>query len=308
MAKEWIAAALRSTLIAVLIAPAPAPGADVPEARATPPDHGWTRLAEGLELGVFAAPTGTAVGDGLVTVLRVDPATHELVLGMSSAAGLEGNRTALEWTRDEGWVASINSSMFQTDHRTSTELMRSSGHVNNGHTGSGQTVLAFERAGDAPAGTPPVAILDRACDDWDTQLGHYGSAVQSIRMLSCQGRNVWNDSERIWSHACIGLDGDGRPLLIHARSPWSTHDFIDLLRALPLDLARLQYAEGGPEAQLAVRNAGVEREWLGSYETGFLESDDNGTAWPIPNVVGVRRRAGGSAAALEPGGSAPASP
>lgn len=80
-------------------------------------------------------------------------------------------------------------------------------------------------------------------------------------------------------------------LLIHARSPWSTHDFIDLLRELPLQLDRLQYAEGGPEAQLAVRNGEREREWVGSYETGFMESDENDVAWPIPNVVGVRKRA-----------------
>jgi len=258
------------------------------------PAHVWQRLEPGLELGVFQSPRGSPVGDELITVLRVDPAHHDLVLQMASATDLDGNLTALQWARREGLVAAINSSMFRTDHRTSTELMRSSTHVNNPTLGKGKTVLTFERASGtagAPADTPPVRILDRDCDDLDAWLPRYGSHVQSIRMLSCRGANVWSDSERIWSHACIGLDTAGRPLLIHARSPWSTHDFIDILRELPLQLDRLQYAEGGPEAQLAVRSAGVEREWVGSYETGFWEADDNQVAWPVPNVVGVKRKA-----------------
>jgi Phosphodiester glycosidase len=275
----------------------------------TPPrDHLWQTLEPGLEIGVFQAPRGSPVGDERITVLRVDPDQLELVLGMASATDLDGNLTALQWARREGWVAAINSSMFQTDHRTSTELMRSATHVNNAKLGTGKTVLAFERSAGAPVGTPPVTILDRSCDDLDVWLPRYGSAVQSIRMLSCQGTNVWSASERIWSHACIGVDGAGRPLLIHARSPWSTHDFIDLLRELPLQLDRLQYAEGGPEAQLAVRNGAREREWVGSYETGFFESDDNEVAWPIPNVVGVRKRASEHPVTHEPGGGAPASP
>jgi hypothetical protein len=28
---------------------------------------------------------------------------------------------------------------------------------------------------------------------------------------------------------------------------------------------------------------------VGSWETGFNENDDNANAWPLPNVIGVRR-------------------
>ena len=34
----------------------------------------------------------------------------------------------------------------------------------------------------------------------------------------------------------------------------------------------------------------LELELIGSYETGFLENDDNARAWPVPNVIGVVRR------------------
>ncbi len=256
------------------------------------PDSPWRVLEPGLDLGVFASPVRSRTGDSQVHVLRVDPARFDLVLRMSgeTGAGSEANRTARAWADDTGLVASINASMFQTDYVTSTELMVTADHVNNGHVSSGRTVIAFDRAPAAPADAPPYRIIDRDCEDLDAIRPHYRTLIQSIRMVSCQGTNVWSDSKRVWSHAVIGIDTAGRPLLIHARSPWSTHDFIDILRELPIDLDRLQYAEGGPEAQLFVRSGDVEIERVGSFETGFFESDDNAVAWPVPNVIGVVRK------------------
>ncbi len=254
----------------------------------------WRVLEPGLELGTFVSPTPSPIGDCTITVLRVDPARFDLVLAMGSELADDGsaNRTAREWVTDADLLAAINASMFQTDYRTSTELMFSADHVNNARLGGNKAVLAFDLAPEAPADLPRVRIIDRACEDLDALRPHYRVMVQSIRMVSCQRSNTWQQSDRRWSHAVIGIDGQGRPLLIHARSPWTTHDFIDILLALPIDLQQLQYAEGGPEAQLFVRAGGLELELVGSFETGFFESDDNVSAWPVPNVVGVQRRSG----------------
>ncbi len=245
----------------------------------------WTQLQPGLDLGVFAAPTRSDVGDSNIHVLRVDPARFDLVLLNASADPTLGNRTARHWVETEGLVAAINASMYAEDHRTSVAHMERSGHVNNARWSADNDVLAFDRIG---ADGPKATIIDKRCDDRATLAPRYRTLIQSIRMLRCDGANVWSQQPRRWSHAVIGLDGQGRVLLIHARSPWSTHDFIDLLLALPLDLKRLQYAEGGPEASLFVRAGDVELDRFGSYETGFFESDDNDRAWPLPNVVGVR--------------------
>ena len=70
-----------------------------------------------------------------------------------------------------------------------------------------------------------------------------------------------------------------------------------------LGLSRMLYAEGGPEAQLYVRSGTVEHEWIGGYESTVSEDHDNRVAWPVPNVVGIARRAG--AAAGVPGDRAP---
>lgn len=51
------------------------------------------------------------------------------------------------------------------------------------------------------------------------------------------------------------------------------------------------YLEGDPEATPYVRGPGAaEIERFGSYETDFNENDDNATAWPLPNIIGVVAR------------------
>ena len=70
------------------------------------------------------------------------------------------------------------------------------------------------------------------------------------------------------------------------------HDFVDMLRALPLDLKRLMYVEGGPEASLYVAVDGKDVvSQFGSFETGFREMDDNKEFWPLPNVIGFAPKA-----------------
>jgi len=261
------------TLLPLLIALLAAPTSTV---------SSWQELAPGLDLGVFDSPTASTHGDSRVRVLRVDPARWEPVLLNGSALPGNPTLTARQWAEVEGLVAAINPSMYLADHRTSTALMRRPGHVNNPRRTKDNDVLVF--------GGGKATILDAACDDLDAELPAWGTAIQSIRMLRCDGKNVWSQNKKRWSHAVVGLDGAGRLLLIHARSPWTTHDFIEILRKLPLDLKRLQYAEGGPEAQLYVHLGDTELEQFGSYETGFYESDGNDRAWPVPNILGIRAR------------------
>jgi hypothetical protein len=49
------------------------------------------------------------------------------------------------------------------------------------------------------------------------------------------------------------------------------------------------HVEGGPEASLSIHGGGVDLDYFGSYETGFVVDDSNDHAWPIPNVIGVAK-------------------
>jgi len=262
------------------------PGARTPAAA----DSLWRSLAPGLDVGEFQAPTLSPVGDSRIRVLRIDPRRFALRLLSASREGHA--RSARTWCRDFGLVAAVNASMFQEDGRTSVSLLRGPDHVNNAHVSRDKTVLVFDPVDSADA---PVRMLDRECDDFDAWLPRYRSHVQSIRMISCTGRNVWSQQPRRWSAAAVGLDRSGRVLFIHARSPYSTHDLIDHLQQLPLEIDRCMYVEGGPEAQVFAAVGDEEIEWVGSFQTGFFPDNSNRRAWPVPNVIAVTARAGDAA-------------
>jgi hypothetical protein len=253
-------------------------------AAAPAPDPGWQTLAPGLEAGLFQGPPG-ATGDGKIAVVRIDPGAYELRLLNTSAPGQGARLSAREWADKAGAAAAINASMYQEDYRTSVSLMRTRDHVNQRHLSRDRTALVFD---PLERTLPPVRMVDRDCDDFETATRPYGTVIQSIRMISCQRKNVWAPSPRKASVAAVGVDGKGRVLFIHARSGWPVHDLVEALLALPLDLRQAMYVEGGPEAQLFARGKEEELERLGVFEAAPAAP---GGGWPVPNViVAVRRR------------------
>ena len=57
-----------------------------------------------------------------------------------------------------------------------------------------------------------------------------------------------------------------------------------------LDLQGALFLEGGPEASLVVRGSKSELARVGSYETGFLENNENQSFWWLPNVLALEAR------------------
>jgi hypothetical protein len=268
-----LGAAIAAVFVIVQGAAALAAGGDAP----------WQALEPGLDYALLEGPPAAA-GDRKIAVVRIDPARFELRLLAASAPGQDGLRTARDWAYRAGASAAINASMYQEDYRTSVSLMRTRDHVNQRRVSKDKAVLAFD---PVVSGVAPVRIVDRECEDLDGASARYGTLVQSIRMVSCDRRNVWAPSERRFSAAAIGLDRLGRVLFIHARTPWPVHELVTALLALPLDLAQAMYVEGGPEAQLFARGGGRELERVGTFEKAAAE---NGRAWPVPNVVVAVRR------------------
>lgn len=247
----------------------------------------WHVLETGLEYGAFPSPHPSKIGDSLIRVLRIDPRKFELRLLNASAPEHVRSLTAKEWCQQNGLVAGINASMYQADRRTSVSFMRTKTHTNNPRLSKDMTILAFDR--QSPD-IPLVKIIDRQCEDFDVWKNKYGTLVQSIRMISCKGKNVWSQQEKKWSTAAIGIDNQGKVLFIHVRSPFRTYDLINSLKVLPLELSRLMYVEGGKEAQLYVQSGDQAYEFTGIYETGFDGSNQRDYAWSIPNVIGIVRR------------------
>jgi hypothetical protein len=261
---------------------------DLPAAALTASD--WQPLAPGLDLSYVTAAEPSSVGDSRITVVRLDPAEWALTVASVCQPGEGGRRTARQWAQDRGLTIAINAGMFAEDHRTHVGYLRHKDHVNNNHVNSYQSVAAFDpRPGRA---VPAFRIfdLDEPGVTMTAILDDYASALQNLRLIKRPGENRWHSRDKIWSEAALGEDSVGRILMVFSRSPFAMPDLNRELLAAGIDLVALQHLEGGPEAQLYLRLGDLELELCGSYETGFLENDDNLHAWPLPFVLGARPR------------------
>jgi len=252
-----------------------APAADLPAA-APAPAIAWQPLLPGLELAAVPMPVASHAGDSTAQVVRVTPGPWTVALRTAAANG--GVPRPVDGWLDDGAVAAINPGMFGSDWLTATGHMVADGVVRNPAWSADNSVLAANSAG--------FHLFNLGCEA-RPDVASYPTMVQSIRMLDCAGQNTWANQPKEWSASVIGQDTSGRLLLIHVRSPYRMHSLVDQLAGLPLDLHALHYGDGGPPSFLSVRAPNFSRDWVGSWETGAFENDDNQSAGTIPNVLVV---------------------
>lgn len=253
----------------------------------------WLVIAPGMELGSFSAAKPSTVGDSKFTILRIDPVLWELVVvGASWKTELE-NQTAKQWCESNGFTAAINAGMFAQDYSSHIGFLGSKGHLNSNQVNSYMSVAAFGPKDSI--GNPEFRIFDLDSPEvtMEAILNDYNSVVQNLRLIKRSGENRWTQQDKMWSEAALGEDSSGRILFMFSRSPFTMHDFNEELLGLGIGLVAAQHLEGGPEAQLFLQSGSLTQELFGSYETQFWENDNNAHAWPIPNVIGVRRRSTG---------------
>lgn len=243
----------------------------------------WRHLEAGLDLARVAAPSTNLLADQAINILRIDTDHFRFRL-LNASAQDNVSLTPRQWSESKELVAVINASMFQEDLVTSVSMMRTHNHINNAYRSKDKAFLAFDPVVD---GVPDVKIIDQQCDDFDQWSRKYKTLIQSIRMISCTGKNVWRPQVKKWSTAAIGVDSSGKVLFIQTEAAFSTHDLINTLLQLPLNITQAMYVEGGPQAQLYVASEEV-FEFVGQISPIFYSGGN--LAWPLPNVVGISRK------------------
>jgi hypothetical protein len=148
------------------------------------------------------------------------------------------------------------------------------------------SITAF---GPTEKGAPLFRMFDLEDADIVKDIApRFACVIQNLRLIKRPRENRWQPQSKKWSEVALGEDGTGRVLMMFSRSPASMHDFIEHGLKLPIDLVAAQHLEGGPEASLYVSVGDFVFAGMGSYETGFMENDDNHEFWRLPNVIGVK--------------------
>ena len=247
----------------------------------------WTKLDEGLFLSELDSPQKSTAGDSKITVLRIDPRVYSFRL-LSAAELHEPKMTAKEWCKKYRLLAAVNAGMYQDDGKTAVGYMQNFDYVNNRRLKPGmKAVLAFNAV---DPNVPEIQIIDRKCQKLDELRPKYHTLIQGIRMIGCSQSNVWSQQEALWSMVVLAISSDGQALFIFTQSPYSPHEFINILLALPLSIQSAMYLEGGSEASLYVDHGGVEVEKYGTHGTGFWSLFQNHGPWPIPHVIGIAKK------------------
>ncbi|MBF0537891.1 MAG: phosphodiester glycosidase family protein [Nitrospirae bacterium] len=246
----------------------------------------WERIDDGLFIREFDPPVNpegdsfspaTVRSEPKITVVRVDPSLYSFKLLSISEYGGEAT-TAKEWARRYNLILAVNAGMYQADGTTNVGFMKNFKHVNNPRLS--KAYKSFFAFNPSVSYVPPVLFVDLECHNFAELRDKYNSFIQNIRMISCQQKNVWLQQSGAWGMVVLGMDKGGNVLFIFTRTPYTVHDFIDILLKLPISITNAMYLEGGKQASLYLSTKGTEIERNG----------DDKQPWPIPNIIGIVKK------------------
>lgn len=239
--------------------------------------HDWRQLDRGIEYRVFRLALVPLTGDGLLHVVRLDPARVSFELGLRSEDG--SLHTAADWASRQGWSVVFNAGMYETDLRTNVGYLRHRGHLNNPRWKVNfEAVLALDGADGG------IALLDRDAPTFAAESAGYDTLVQNLRTVKAPGTNVWEPNDRMWTEASVAQDREGRILFLFTGTRFNQSELNDRILALPLNIVRAMHVEGGPEGSLSIHTPVMTVDLDGETALGKTHQ------WEIPNVIGVRSK------------------
>ena len=242
----------------------------------------FKKIQRGVHYATFAlAKLPIPVADKKIHVVRINPSkvTFKIILASKKKPR---SQPLAQCSKEHQLSVAINLGMYQTDHVTHVGYLRYKKKVNSSHWSKNyQSILAIGAK---------TKILDRDEIPKLSVLKPYTLVSQNLRLIKGPRKNVWSKQAKRWSEAAVGIDSAGNLLFIFCRAPFSMWEFNKIILALPIDLQKAMHMEGGPEASLSIHGGGINLDLCGSFETSFLPDDSNHVQWPIPNVLGIRRK------------------
>ena len=250
-------------------------------------------IDDGLSYQVFEANQKSKIGKSEIVIIKIDPNFYNMNL-FSSEQYSHKNLTVEEWSKKHDLIIAVNAGMFQTDYSSNVGYMKQFDYINNSNINHYQSIAAFNPK-DSTKEKFKIFDIEKNNGYLNKKyinkiIDEYESVIQNLRLIKRSAENRWSQQSKKWSEVALGEDSNGNILLIFSRSPYSMHDLNNILIDLPINIECAQHLEGGPEASLYLKYKDKELKFVGSYETSFMENNNNVYFWKVPNIIGIYKK------------------
>ena len=242
----------------------------------------WQIIDEGLFFSEFEFSQKSEIGDSKVTIIKIDPDHFDFGLYCESEYGSE-QRNVKDWVEDFNLICGVNGGMYETDYLTGSGYLKNYDHINNPEFRENWNMCFV--CNPKSDSLPEAQLVDIEEENVEEVISQYNSVLQSIRMLSADGRNVWSKQANKWSEVALGEDEAGNILIISCSSAYGMKDFISELLKLPINLKKMMHLEGNVQS-LYFKYGDVRFERNGSSKV----SEDNKDFFSMPNAIGVKQK------------------
>lgn len=250
----------------------------------------WKELLPGLYYTEIHLPYNIHISDRKLTILKINPQYYESNIYASLAID-SIKRTISQWANNFNLNIAFNAGMYSlTDTYQSIGYLKSNDSIVQSVWKDNFYVLAlFQPTCNSVL---PFDMIDMANESHDSVLRCYSSAVQSIRMIDCFGKQVvWKPKRLIYSSMIVlGEDVEHNAIVAFTRTPLSANQMSHLLVNLPLNIRTTMYLEGGPEACLYVSTDDTLILKNGSWVSQTFPTDTNTQYWDLPQIIGFKYR------------------
>jgi hypothetical protein len=250
----------------------------------------WVTLTKGMEYREVAAPVKSFIGDSKLSILRMDPAQFRFDLFAASQHD-SVPKDLYAWADTFDLLVAFNAGMYSLEKPIQSRAYLKSGqHVNNGKLLQDFNLMLA--LGPKPnTNRSNIEVLDLTCSNWEQEKNNFSGFAQGLRMIDCNASPMnWQKKVQSCSMLVAAEDEKGWFYLIFTRSPYTHNQMIGFMKQMPGGLHDAIYLEGGPETSLLIQVDGQHIKKVGSWVSTTWERDDNMHFWPLPNIIGVRKK------------------
>lgn len=250
----------------------------------------WTTLTKGMEYREINAPKKSFIGDSKLAILRMDPSQFQFDL-FTATQHDSIPKSVQKWSDSFHLMVAFNAGMYDLNQPLiSRAYLKNGKHLNNGQLLEDFNLMMA--LGPKPKRQRSnIEVLDLTCANWEQEKNNFKGFAQGLRMIDCNASPMyWKKKIQSCSMLVAAEDQKGWFYLIFTRSPYTHNQMIDFMKQMPGGLHDAIYLEGGPETSLLINVNGHHIKKVGSWVSTTWESDANKHFWPLPNIVGVRKK------------------